>query len=59
MDEPLAGLDAAGRLVLTRITDDLLARGTAVIVVSHDPAWALERADHVVELESTVEVEGA
>lgn len=58
MDEPLAGLDAAGRLVLTRITDDLLARGTAVIVVSHDPSWALERANHVIDLQSTAEVEG-
>lgn len=56
MDEPLAGLDAAGRLLLTKITDDLLGRGTAVVVVSHDPAWALERADHVVDLQPPSEV---
>ena len=50
LDEPLAGLDRAGRDRLTGIIDRRLAAGTGVVVVSHDPAWALDRADTVVDL---------
>lgn len=52
LDEPLAGLDRAGRELLTTLIDQLLAAGTAVIVVSHDPGWARERADRIVSLDA-------
>lgn len=52
LDEPLAGLDRAGRLTLTRAIDEQLRRGVAVVAVSHDPAWALERADSVLDLDA-------
>ena len=52
LDEPLAGLDADGRTILTGAIDAWLQLGTGVVVVSHDPRWALERADRVLDLDA-------
>jgi energy-coupling factor transporter ATP-binding protein EcfA2 len=51
LDEPLAGLDPEGRERLAHALDTLLARGTGVVVISHDPDWALERSDAVLDLD--------
>ena len=51
LDEPLAGLDEQGRDDLLAVTEHLLARGTAVVVVSHDPTWGADLADWLVTLE--------
>ena len=50
LDEPFAGLDwPARRSVLNRL-DALSARGTGIVVVTHDLRDLLERADRVVAL---------
>jgi biotin transport system ATP-binding protein len=50
LDEPFTGLDwPARRSVLDRL-DHLVARGTSVVVVSHDLRDLLSRADRVVAL---------
>ncbi len=51
LDEPLAGLDAQGRDDLVAVTRHLLARGAALVVVSHDPTWGADLADWLVTLE--------
>ncbi|MFN3215624.1 MAG: ATP-binding cassette domain-containing protein [Acidimicrobiales bacterium] len=51
LDEPLAGLDEQGRDDLLAVTEHLLARGTAIVVVSHDPTWGADLADWLVTLE--------
>jgi energy-coupling factor transport system ATP-binding protein len=51
LDEPLAGLDEQGREDLLAVTEHLLARGTAIVVVSHDPTWGADLADWLVTLE--------
>lgn len=50
LDEPLAGLDGAGRAELRSLVDALLSRGSGVVVITHEPDWGTERADLVVEL---------
>ena len=50
MDEPLAGLDAAGRDDLRRVIDRLTRQGTSVLIVSHDPIWAEREGIRIVEL---------
>lgn len=50
LDEPFAGLDAAGRASVRDAVADLKDRGTGVIVVTHDPAAVLDLADRVVVL---------
>ncbi|MEM7287587.1 MAG: ATP-binding cassette domain-containing protein [Actinomycetota bacterium] len=50
MDEPLAGLDAAGRDDLRRVIDRLTLQGTSVLIVSHDPIWAEREGIRIVEL---------
>jgi energy-coupling factor transport system ATP-binding protein len=50
LDEPLAGLDTQGADRLLDILDQVVALGTSVVVVSHDPSWGRDRADRVVQL---------
>lgn len=50
LDEPFAGLDAAGRRSVREALADLAAGGTGVIVVTHDPGAVLDLADRVVVL---------
>ncbi len=52
LDEPLAGLDADGTDRLLEAVDEMLARNVAVVVVSHDPGWGRDKADHVVRLDA-------
>lgn len=44
LDEPTAGLDKAGVTRLLTVVDDEVARGAAVVVVSHEPELFRERA---------------
>lgn len=50
LDEPFAGLDWPARRNLLEHLDELSARGTSVVVVTHDLRDLLERADRVVAL---------
>jgi biotin transport system ATP-binding protein len=50
LDEPLAGLDADTRTSVLAELADLAARGTSIILVSHDPGQALADADRVLAL---------
>ena len=50
LDEPFAGLDWPARRRVLEHLDDLSARGTGVVVVTHDLRDLLERADRVVAL---------
>ena len=47
LDEPAAGLDAAGRRALARHLRDVAANGTAVLVADHDLDLVLELSDEV------------
>jgi energy-coupling factor transport system ATP-binding protein len=49
LDEPMAGVDAAGRVDLARLLAGL-RRDFALIVISHEPAELLAYADRVVQL---------
>ncbi|MEE9416465.1 MAG: ATP-binding cassette domain-containing protein, partial [Acidimicrobiales bacterium] len=51
LDEPLAGLDDEGRVQLTEVVDSLRRRGTAVVVVTHDPTWGHDRLDQMLRIE--------
>ncbi len=51
LDEPLAGLDLPAREHLAHGIDALLSRGTGVVIISHDPGWAVDRADSVLDLD--------
>ena len=48
-DEPTAELDAAAGATLVAIMRGLVARGTTLVVASHDAA-VVSAADHVVQL---------
>ncbi len=50
LDEPLAGLDTAGRNVLARLLTTLRSQGLTIVVVTHDPLWGRGFADRTVEL---------
>ncbi|CAM3949428.1 ATP-binding cassette domain-containing protein [Cohnella lubricantis] len=47
IDEPTAGLDAAGQMLLAEQLRRMTASGTGVLLVSHDSEWALPLADRV------------
>lgn len=57
LDEPTAGVDAAGRTAYERAVAEELARGAAVIVATHDIGEAA-RADQVVLLAGRVVAQG-
>lgn len=57
LDEPTAGLDAAGRRAVTEAIDAERARGAAVVLATHDLADA-EHADHVILLAHGIVAQG-
>lgn len=58
LDEPTTGLDKAGVKRLLSVVDDEVARGAAVVVVSHEPELFRERAKARWVLERGRVVEG-
>ncbi len=50
LDEPLAGLDAAGRSDLAQTLDRVRLAGTSIVVVSHDIDWAPPHVDQRLRL---------
>jgi len=50
LDEPTAGLDAAGRDAVTSVIDSVRTRA-GVVVVTHEPDILLQRADRVLVLQ--------
>ncbi|MBL8861601.1 MAG: ABC transporter ATP-binding protein [Planctomycetes bacterium] len=50
LDEPTAGLDAEGYVVLASILDEARARGTTVVIASHASSDLAERCDSVAVL---------
>jgi ABC-type Mn2+/Zn2+ transport system ATPase subunit len=57
LDEPTAGLDAAGREAVTRVIEEERRRGAAVVLATHDLADA-ETADEVLLLAGRVVAQG-
>jgi energy-coupling factor transporter ATP-binding protein EcfA2 len=51
LDEPLAGLDAAGRSDLAVTLDRVRLAGTSIVVVSHDIEWAPPHVDQRLRLD--------
>ncbi len=52
LDEPDANLDFKGRYILTKVIKRLKAKGTMLIIISHDPGM-LAMTDSIVELYPT------
>lgn len=50
LDEPTGGQDPAGRAVIGRLVDDLVAEGRLVVPITHDVEFAREHADRIVAL---------
>ena len=48
LDEPTAGVDPAGRLVIREVISELRTRGVAVLLTTHELEEAERLADHVV-----------
>ena len=60
LDEPTAGLDPRERTRIERVLGDLAARGTGIVIVSHDQAFLRNVCDRVVELQpATVSSDGS
>ena len=51
LDEPLAGLDSAGRQDLAVTLDRVRLAGTSIVVVSHDIEWAPPHVDQRLRLD--------
>lgn len=47
LDEPVNGLDAEGKREMTRLCHSLVRNGKAVVLITHDLAFAAETADTV------------
>jgi energy-coupling factor transport system ATP-binding protein len=56
LDEPTAGLDAAGINELIRLLGELRSEGLAVVQVTHDLQSALDNSDRLLVLENGVSV---
>jgi heme ABC exporter ATP-binding subunit CcmA len=50
LDEPHAGLDAAGRRLLAELINEAVAAGTCVLLSSHEPDLTVPLADRVVTM---------
>lgn len=50
LDEPHAALDAASRGLVDRVTSDVVARGGAAVLVTHDPPAVAALADRIMHL---------
>ncbi len=50
LDEPTRGMDAAARRSLTAAVRELTARGSAVVLATHDAELAAQLADRTIEL---------
>ena len=53
LDEPTAGLDPRERARIKRVLGDLAARGTGIVVVSHDQEFLRNACSRIVELQPT------
>jgi ABC-2 type transport system ATP-binding protein len=51
LDEPTAGVDAEGRIVIREVIRTLAAKGVAVVLTTHELGEAERLADHVVILD--------
>jgi ABC-type multidrug transport system ATPase subunit len=51
LDEPTTGLDTKGVETLLQVVVDERARGTTVVMITHDPSFATRIATQVIELE--------
>lgn len=51
LDEPSAGLDRASKETLCRVLREEVARGVAVLAVTHDAAFAVEAFDRAIVME--------
>ncbi|UYN82612.1 MAG: ABC transporter ATP-binding protein [Microcella sp.] len=59
LDEPTTGQDEAGVHLISRIIDDLAARGRTVVAITHDMDFCVENFDRVVVMaRGTVRADG-
>lgn len=52
LDEPIAGLDPLGREAFLKLTDELNASGTSIVMVSHNADSLAEHAKRIIVLEN-------
>ena len=50
LDEPESGLDEQGRTLLSRVVQDSVNRGAAVVMTTHNTAWGLRLAHQIAVL---------